>query len=336
MADFEERHLKISFDELNRSLDNCIKVLKALYNRKFNEYYKIKSQKDGISIKKFEICLNEYSHLRKEFQNQNFCYNENLCGHFDKEAAENVHLRKEALQEIRDKLYLLGLVKSNEIKGRTKIANLLWVLKKQIELTMPFKIYALSDFSSALPYSVPEEELAESSYEFDAKKTGIKWHFVGFAENIFEAWYYVQHDTYSGVNPEMGCEPVRHLLSEPSDEGYNSFVKIESEYYTEYFDLYAPKPIGQRFGYRKTEAVCFFCGKKVEGHGKDIYPLNYMSDKDCVFNRACDECHEKFVEPLKYRCLNDKEREEKQEKMSKLRVLYCLEKPEFEEEGKSK
>ena len=74
----------------------------------------------------------------------------------------------------------------------------------------------------------------------------------------------------------MGHKYVCHLLSDPSDEGYNDFVKIESEYYTEYFDLYAPSPIGQRFSYRKTEAICFFCGKRFEGCGNHIFPINYF------------------------------------------------------------
>ena len=82
MADFEERHLKISFDELNTKLNNCIqKILKASF------------MENKDSVNDFEICLNEYSQLRKDFQEQGFCYDENLCGHFDKEAEENVQLR---------------------------------------------------------------------------------------------------------------------------------------------------------------------------------------------------------------------------------------------------
>lgn len=319
MADFEERHLKISFDELNSKLEECIQKL---------QNYSFLNNEDSVNA--FGICLNEYNQLRVDFQSQSFCYNENLCGHFDKEAAENIRLRKVAFKIIKERLF--ALYKNPESKFCKRMADLLWEFKNQVELTMPFKIYALSYFTSALPYPVQED--IEKEIELDIGSKEIKWRFVGFAENIFEAWFYVQHDTCSGINPNMGCKPVRHMLCEPSDEWYNSFVKIESEYYTEYFDLYAPSPIGQRFGYRKTEAVCFFCGKRFEGHGKDIYPLNYMSDKTCGFNRACDECHENFVQPLKQRYLPRMSKEEKierEEKIKELRIKYCLEKPEIEE-----
>ena len=98
MADFEERKLKISFDELNTKLNNCIqKILSASFME----------SKD--SLNDFEICLQEYSTFRKDFQTQCFCYDENLCGHFDREAAENVHLRKLAfdiIKELRIKYFL--------------------------------------------------------------------------------------------------------------------------------------------------------------------------------------------------------------------------------------
>ena len=325
MADFEERHLKISFDELNTKLNNCIqKILKASF------------MENKDSVNDFEICLNEYSKLRKDFQEQGFCYDENLCGHFDKEAEENVQLRKLAFDIIKEKLQLL--YENPEIKSRKQIADLLWDFREQVELTMPFKIYALSRFSSALPYYIPKEEL-EKGNRLCIEKKEIKWRFVGFAENIFEAWYYVQQNTYAGVNPEMGHKYVCHLLSDPSDEGYNDFVKIESEYYTEYFDLYAPSPIGQRFGYRKTEAICFFCGKRFEGCGNHIFPINYFSDRSYNFNRACDECHEKFVGPIKRSKrphMTKEEKTERENKLTGLRIKYFLEMPKFEEEGKSK
>ena len=48
MADFEERHLKISFNELNAKLNNCIqKILKASF------------MENKDSVNDFEICLNE-------------------------------------------------------------------------------------------------------------------------------------------------------------------------------------------------------------------------------------------------------------------------------------
>lgn len=321
MADFEERHLKISFDELNTKLNDCIqKIMSASF------------MENKDSVNNFESCLNEYSTLRKDFQAQTFCYDENLCGHFDKEAAENVHLRKLAFELVKEKFQYL--YENPEIKARKRIAELLWEFKKQVERTMPFKIWALSTHSSALPYSVPEEDFAERAYWSDPKKKEIKWRFVGFAENIFEAWFYVQQNTYTGVNPEMGCEPVRHLLCDPADEGYNDFAKIESEYYTEYFDLYAPSPLGQHFGYRKTESVCFFCGKKIEGYGNHIYPINYLSDRSYNFNRACNECHEKFVEPIRESRrprMSEEERTERENKLTGLRIKYFLELPKFEE-----
>ncbi|MCI6799992.1 MAG: hypothetical protein MR970_11130 [Spirochaetia bacterium] len=326
MADFEERHLKISFDELNTKLNNCIqKILKASF------------MENKDSVNDFEICLNEYSQLRKDFQEQGFCYDENLCGHFDKEAEENVQLRKLAFDIIKEKLQLL--YENPEIKARKRIVELLWQFREQVELTMPFKIWALSPHTSALPYSVSEEDFKERAYWSSSKKKEIKWHFVGFAENIFEAWYYVQQNTCSGINPEMGGEHVCHVLSDPADEGFNGFAKIESEYYTDYFDVYAPSPLGQHFGYRKTEAVCFFCSKRFEGKGKDIYPINYMSDRSYIFNRACDECHKKFVEPIRQNKrprMTKEEKTERENKLTGLRIKYFLEKPKFEEEGKSK
>ena len=321
MEVIEERHLKISFDELNAKLNDCIQ---KILSTSFME------SKD--SMNDFEICLKEYSQLRIDFQAQTFCYDENLCGHFDKEAAENVHLRKLAFELIKEKLQYL--YENPEIKTRKKIADLLWQFREQVELTMPFKIYALSTFVSALPYPVPEEDLSKSSYEKDSNKKEIKWRFVGFAENIFEAWFYVQQNTYTGVNPEMGGEHVCHVLSDPADEGFNSFVKIQSEYYTDYFDSLAPSPLGQHFGYRKTESVCFFCGNTFGGKGKDIYPINYMSDKSYFFNRACDKCHKKFVEPIrqsKRPRMSEEERSEREKRLTELRIKYFLELPEFED-----
>ena len=319
MADFEERKLKISFDELNTKLNNCIqKILSASFME----------SKD--SLNDFEICLKEYSTLRKDFQAQCFCYDEDLCGHFDREAAENVQLRKLAFDIIKEKLQFL--YENPEIKSRKQIAKLLWDFREQVKLTMPFKIWALSSFSSAIPYSVPEEELAKGSYESDTDKKEIQWRFVGFAENIFEAWYYVQHDTYAGVNPEMGCEPVRHLLSEPSDEYFNDFVKIESENYTEYFDIYAPSPIGQRYGYRKSEPVCFFCGKKFEGHGYDIHPAKYYFERNFGYERCCESCHKNYLDPLKHRMrMTEEEKLQRENEIKELRIKYFLELPEFED-----
>ena len=321
MADFEERHLKISFDELNAKLNDCIQ---KILSTSFIE------NKDSMDA--FEICLKEYSILRKDFQAQTFCYDENLCGRFDKEGAENVHLRKLAFELIKEKLQYL--YEHPEIKTRKRIADLLWQFREQVELTMPFKIWALSPHTSALPYSVPEEDFAERAYWSDPKKKEIKWRFVGFAENIFEAWHYVQQNTYSGINPEMGSEHVCHVLSDPADEGFYSFVKIESEYYTDYFDSFAPRPLGQHFGYRKTESVCFFCSKRFEGKGKDIYPINYMSDRSYIFNRACDECYKKFVEPIRQNkrpLMSEEERRERENKLTGLRIKYFLELPELEE-----
>ncbi len=319
MANFEERHLKISFDELNAKLNDCIQKIQ-----------RVSFMENKDSVNDFEICLNEYSQLRKDFQAQSFCYDEDLCGHFDKEATENVHLRKLAFELTKEKLQLL--YENPEIKTRKRIAELLCDFCEQVEFTMPFKIWALSRFSSAKPYSVPEEELAKCSYKFNPTKKEIKWRFVGFAENIFEAWYYVQQDTYVGINPEIGYERVHHLLSEPSDEYYNDFVKIESEYYTEYFDIYAPRPIGQRYGYRKTEYECFFCGKKIEGHGCDIHPAKYYFERNFGYERCCDGCHKKYLDPLKHRMRMSKEEKLQQEnKINKLRFKYFLELPEFED-----
>lgn len=320
MTDFEERQLKISFDELNTKLNNCIQKIQ---NSSF-----IENEDAGND---FENCLNEYSQLRKDFQAQSFCYDENLCGRFDKEATENDHLRKLAFGLVKEKLQLL--YEHPEVKGRKRIADLLCDFCEQVEYTMPFKIYALSTFISALPYCVPEEELAKSSYKFDPAKKEIKWRFVGFAESIFEAWYYVQQDTCSGISLEIdGKKNVCHLLSEPSDEYYNDFVKIESEYYTEYFDIYAPSPIGQMYGYRKTEYECFFCGKKFEGHGYDIHPVKYYFERNFGFERCCDGCHKKYLDPLKQRMrMSEEEKLQRENKIKELRFKYFLELPEFEE-----
>ena len=93
MADFEERHLKISFDELNAKLNDCIQKIQ-----------RVSFMENKDSVNDFEICLNEYSQLRKDFQAQSFCYDEDLCGHFDKDATENVHLRNRVFELTKEKL----------------------------------------------------------------------------------------------------------------------------------------------------------------------------------------------------------------------------------------
>ena len=65
MADFEERNLKISFDELNKSLKNCIETLIRLKNRKANEHHKIKSSYHGTSsVEGLKKIVKEYSQKR--------------------------------------------------------------------------------------------------------------------------------------------------------------------------------------------------------------------------------------------------------------------------------
>ena len=312
-----ERTLKISFDSLNKELNNCLQQLKEVSQTLFFP----------ASVKEFENCIINYSKLREDFQAQNFCYDENLCGRYTKEALENTCLRKEAFEEINKCFELLKSCQN--VNHRNSISKLIWEFKEQVEKTMPYKIYALSSQNSACPYEVPEKE----ENEFDAKTTEIKWRFVGFAENIFEAWYYVQQDTYCGVNPCMNRSAVNHVLCEPSDEWFNSFVKIESKFYTEYYDVFAPGPLGQRFGYRKTVHVCFFCGKEFEGYGQSIYPVNYMSDDSCGYNRCCPSCYKKIIVPLKaYDRKKPQQKLEHEKKTEELRGKYNLVMPHFESE----
>lgn len=316
IMDQVKKGLQISFNSLNKGLDACIQQLQELTQTVFLDE----------AIQDFQKLTEAYKKFRKKFQSQNFCYDEDLCGRFDKEAAENTRLRKEAFAEI--KLCLSLLKSSLKVKNKNIVSKVIWDFKEEVENTMPYKIYALSSHNSAYPYEVPEKEESE----FNTKTSELRWRFVGFAENIFEAWYYIQHDTYNGVNPCMGREPVNHVLCEPSDEYYNDFAKIESQYYTEYFDIYAPGPLGQRYCYRKTEPICFFCGKTFEGYGEKIYPINWMSDSSYGYNRCCSSCYNSIITPLKAYDRRDlQQKQEREKKITDLRIKYNLVMPQFKE-----
>lgn len=164
--------------------------------------------------------------------------------------------------------------------------NLISRIRNCIEETLPFKIYVLSTSDSLPPY---ETGLSETGKTTNTKS--IDWKYIGHAVFHDEAYHYVEND--SNCWCRLNGMTWRHICFDPDNENTSNFVKIETAFYTEYFDIYAPGPIGHLFKFRKAEAICCLCNKKIEGYGNGFnHERQALHSADVTF-RCCDECYKK-------------------------------------------
>ena len=194
----------------------------------------------------------------------------------------------ETIYLIRDSV----LCKDKEIKIK-QLESLIYSLK----YSLPFKIYVLSTIDSYIPYSVGkllnwrikkwQKKFANKNLKKD------NWKYIGYAQDLKEAYHYVENNGFSWGGKV-------HLCTDPDDECTNNFVKMEGEYFTEYFDSYAKGPFGHLFNFRKRETVCLFCCKKFYYEGCSCKPvINRFNELYFQYAKCCKSCYRKYVKPAK-------------------------------------
>lgn len=195
---------------------------------------------------------------------------------------------REAIYLIRDSV----LCKDKEIKIK-HLESLIYSLK----YSLPFKIYVLSTIDSYIPYSVGkllnwrikkwQKKFANKNLKKD------NWKYIGYAQDLKEVYHYVENNGFSWGGKI-------HLCTDPDDECTNNFVKMEGEYFTEYFDSYAKGPFGHLFNFRKRETVCLFCCKKFYYEGCSCKPvINRFNELYFQYAKCCKSCYRKYVKPAK-------------------------------------
>ena len=122
------------------------------------------------------------------------------------------------------------------------------------------------------------------------------WNYLGYGETIQEAYFYVlnNEDAYS-VSDELY---KFHVCCAPGEELSIRFLKIDSTFFTEYYDTDVNTNLLGHFGFRKAEAKCIFCNKKIEGYGNACSSIK-AGQHIFTLIRCCNECHEKFIFPLR-------------------------------------
>ena len=109
---------------------------------------------------------------------------------------------------------------------------------------MEFKIYNCSHLSCKPPYDI--ENLHEHLYEdskFNYWNKETKWRYIGSVDSLEVARYMVEHN-----ENYFKCENKEYFLkTEPNDEGYCDFVKIEYGHNVEYYDDYNNHTDGKIF-----------------------------------------------------------------------------------------
>ena len=100
---------------------------------------------------------------------------------------------------------------------------------------MEYKIYNCSHLNCKPPYDI--ENLHEHLYEdskFNYWNKETKWRCIGSVDSLEVARHMVEHN-----ENYFKCENKEYFFkTEPSDEGYCDFVKIEYDDNIEYYDIY--------------------------------------------------------------------------------------------------
>lgn len=247
-------------------------------------------------IEKYKIDLFNYKRQDVPFvEEMNNGNPISFAGKENAEAEENSILVKACVARAMDAIYAIRNCNVCTDK-EAKREDLYWLIH-YLRFTLPFKIYALSTLDSYLPYSLGfclnrKIKKCQKKHAYkDIKKDN--WKYLGYAQSFAEAYNYAENNGYTWGD-------VIHLCAEPEDECTNSFVKIESPFFTEYFDSYAKGPFGHVFNFRKTETTCLFCKKVFTYQGHSCEPIiNRSNDIYFQYAKCCKSCYKKYVKAAK-------------------------------------
>lgn len=247
-------------------------------------------------IEKYKIDIFNYKRQDLPFvEDMNNGNPISYAGKKNKEAEKNSKLVQACVAKAIDAIYAIRNCDICTEKDK-KTKELYWLIHS-LRFTLPFKIYALSTLDSYLPYSLGHRRnrsikkwQAKHAYK-NLKKDN--WKYIGYAQNFAEAYHYAENNGYTWGD-------VIHLCAEPEDEYTNSFVKIETPFFTDYFDSYAKGPFGHVFNYRKTKTTCLFCKKIFTYKGHSCEPIiNRSNDIYFQYAKCCKGCYKKYVKPAK-------------------------------------
>lgn len=248
-------------------------------------------------IKKYKIDIFNYQRQDVPFvDDMNNGNPISYAGKENNEAEENSRLVKTCSERAIDVIHAIRNCNVCTEKN-AKRKNLCWLIN-DLRHTLQFKIYVLSTLDSYLPYSLGlrlnrEVKKLQEKYACKGQIKENNWKYLGYAQTFAEAYHYAENDGFSWGE-------VIHLCTEPKDEYTNSFVKLETTFFTEYFDVYAKGPIGHVFNYRKTETTCLFCKKVFIYKGHPCEPIiNRNNAVWFQYAHCCKSCYRKYVKPAK-------------------------------------
>ena len=288
---------KITFKDINQEIELLLTKLNLLIeaSNKSDSIEELYSQL-VVQIENYKKHISEY-----ELQDVPFIEDMNngnpisYAGKENNEAEENSKLVQACVAKAIDAIYAIRNCETCSEK-ETKIKELYWLIHS-LRFTLQFKIYALSTIDSYLPYSLGLR-LNRKIKKWQAKHAyrSIKkdnWKYLGYADSFKEAYHYAENNGFSWGD-------IIHLCADPTDEYTNNFVKIETPFFTDYFDSYAKGPFGHVFNFRKTETTCLFCKKVFTYKGHSCEPIiNRSNDIYFQYAKCCKGCYKKHVKPAK-------------------------------------
>ena len=288
---------EITLKDINHEIEVCLTKLN-LFMEACNKSENIEDSYSEVStqIENYKKQISEYKlqdvPFVEEMDNDNPI---SYAGKENNEAGENSRLVKICAIRAIDAIYTIRSCSACTEK-EAKIKELYW-LTYHLRFTLQFKLYALSPLDSYLPYSLGfcrnrEIKKWQAKHAYKSIKKD-NWKYLGYANSFDEAYHYAENNGFSWGG-------VIHLCADPQDEYTNSFVKIKTPFFTEYFDSYAKGPLGHVFNYRKTETTCLFCKKVFTYKGHSCEPIiNYSNDIYFQYAQCCKHCYRKYVKPAK-------------------------------------
>lgn len=262
----QENHLyRFKLSNLNECLATFITELQS-----FLDYVMFFKDTNTEILDTLEAAYTDYRSNLNAYNDQCMSDGYNKTGSENQDAIENEKLKKKGLKIISAILKQKGYIENSELKERA--LKIISQSKRCISETLPFKIYVKTS-------------------EMDSN-----WNYLGYGETIQEAYFYVlnNEDAYS-VSDELY---KFHVCCAPGEELSIRFLKIDSTFFTEYYDTDVNTNLLGHFGFRKAEAKCIFCNKKIEGYGNACSSIK-AGQHIFTLIRCCNECHEKFIFPLR-------------------------------------
>lgn len=262
----QENHLyRFKLFNLNECLSNFIIELQS-----FLDYVLFFKDTNTEIVDSLDGAYTDYRSNLNSYNDQCMSDGYNKTGSENQDAIENEKLKKKGLKIISAILKQKGYIENSELKERA--LKIISQSKRCISETLPFKIYVKTS-------------------EIDSN-----WNYLGYGETIQEAYFYVlnNEDAYSFSDEKY----TFHVCCAPGEELSIRFLKIDSTFFTEYYDTDVNTNLLGHFGFRKAEAKCIFCNKKIEGYGNACSSIK-AGQHIFTLIRCCNECHEKFIFPLR-------------------------------------